>query len=310
MTANPGFRNYLHDKFNFYNRISIDAYKTYIEDLRKIGAIEIEHAGRNLRYDKQRKRATEAIDAIHDQGMDAILYTGAFGTEDLTKNPGLEQYAQRNINGDVLGYGVLNLKTAMMCPVSDYVEKITIPQILSTLEWADYDGIFFDIPWVLKNGCYCNNCEDIELSSREKNQVIVRQGLEKIVQAIKEKHPEIRISVNASAPTINNNRNTGANIDNLTGLFDEYVTEWNPYRWGQTTKVIERCIKAAKEVTSSKIYHATTCTDGSGKIYSENKLTELFKAIISSGATPRLGIRFPKEQLEIIKIALTNSETL
>jgi len=310
MTIQTGFRNYLHDKFNFYNKFSMDVYKAYIEELHNTGAIEIEHAGRDLRYEKQRKRASEAIDAIHDFEMNAILYTGAFGTENVLINPGFEKYAQRNEQSKILGYGKLNLKTSMMCPASDYVDEITIPKLLSTLEWADYDGMYIDIPWILKGGCYCRNCDDIEGERIDKNERIVRIGLEKIVQAVKKKHPEIKISVNASAPTIHNNQYTGASIENLKGIFDEYVTEWNPYRWKQPVEIVEKCIKAAKDITNARIYHATTCTDGLGRIYSEERLSKLFAAIISNGATPRLGVRFPTEQLKIIKNALIIAETL
>ena len=114
---------------------------------------------------------------------------------------------------------------------------------------------------------------------------------------------DIKTSVNVCAPTIHNDF-PSAHIDNLRGIFDEYVTEWNPLRWNQDISVIKRTIKYAKKSTHKKIYHATTCTGKNGIIYSVNSLTNIFNAIVISGATPRLGIAFNEKGLDKIREAM------
>jgi len=303
MKEKLGFRNNMdYSKFNFKRKFDLKEYQNYVQKLKECGAIEIEHVGRYLKYPIQRERVKEAIKIVHDLEMKAILYSGIFGTEDIRNNQNFVKYAQKNKEGKILSYGDMGEITAMMCPSSEYVKQVVIPQINHTLDYANYDGIFLDIPWIMYGGCFCDNCEPIRKEDKG-NAEIVRKGLENFVQDIKKSFPNVKISVNASAPTIYNHDYHGAEMENLANLFDEYVTEWNPFRFNQNVQTVTRCITKAKELSSGKFYHATTCTDGKRKIYSAKKLGTLFSAILKGGASPRLGVAFPIHQLDIIKEA-------
>jgi hypothetical protein len=322
MQTKLGFRNNMDSsRFNFRVPFRISQYKEYIAALKESGAIEIEHVGKNLRVSKQRQRVKDSIQVIHDLEMKAILYTGIFGSIDVRNSGELKKMVQRDLFENVLSYGKKGKGTAMMCPSSDYVEKVVLPQINKTLKFAAYDGIFLDIPWIMYGGCFCDNCHDVreENNSEGKNQAEtnaanVKQGLERFVSAIKKDHPDLKISVNVSAPTVYRHSYHGAEIENLAGLFDQYVTEWNPLRVNQQVSVVTKCVKKAIEVVEEtetveeiqknpEFYHATTCTNLSGKIYPAEKLSRLFYAILNGGALPRLGIAFPSQQLEVIKEA-------
>ncbi|MBT4540972.1 hypothetical protein HOC35_05655 [Candidatus Woesearchaeota archaeon] len=322
MERRLGFRNNMdYSRFKFRSDFNMGSYRKYIRKLKESGAIEIEHVGKNLQKRKQRQRAKEAIKAIHDQDMKAILYTGIFGGINISGDSELRRFAQRNKDGKILSYQNGGEASAMMCPSSKYIEHFVIPQINRTLEFADYDGIFLDIPWIMHGGCDCNNCyelrEDQEAEGKSNNEINaanVRHGLEKFVKEMKKNHPYVKISINASAPTIYTHKWHGAEIDNLAGLFDQYVTEWNPLRTRQNVSVVTRCIEKAIETVEGiekiegiqqtpEFYHATTCTDGNRKVYPAEKLSGLFHAILEGGALPRLGVAFGNDGLGIIKEA-------
>ena len=326
MQAKLGFRNNMDSsRFNFRVPFRRKEYEKYITALKNSGAIEIEHVGKNLQLGKQRQRVKDSIQVIHDLEMKAILYTGIFGSIDVRNSGELKKMVQRDLFENVLSYGKKGKGTAMMCPSSDYVEKVVLPQINKTLKFAAYDGIFLDIPWIMYGGCFCDNCHDVreENNSEGKNQaeinaINVRQGLERFVGAIKKDHPYLKISVNASAPTIYRHSYHGAEIENLAGLFDQYVSEWNPLRMNQQVSVVTKCIERTIEIVEetetiegvqkdAEFYHATTCTDPIGKIYPAEKLSKLFYAILNGGALPRLGVAFGNEGLGVIKNAWKNA---
>ena len=235
------------------------------------GATEIEHSGRRL-SSIQKQRTKDIISIIHDEGLKAILYTGPFGRNTF------EQYAQRDKN-----------KLSLMCPSSDYIDKVLLPELQDVLD--GYDGIFFDMPWIAKGGCYCNYCDG-------NNKKTVRNALIKIVGTL-----NVKTSVNAGAPKIHNEF-PSSHIDNLNGIFDEYVNEWNPLRWNQKVTVVKKTIKYARDVTHKKVYHETTCTVKNGKIYSVDLLSDLFSEIMIAGATPRLGISFNEKGLNKVREAM------
>ncbi len=294
-----GIRNYIHDKFNVHNRFNLAAYTTYIKSLRENGFAEIEHAGSHLHRATQRERLKNCIEVIHDQGMTAYFYTGVFGTENLKQHKKFIPFAQRDEGGNILSYAGKRLALAMMCPASSYVDHIIIPRILDRMHLAEFNGLFFDIPWVMKSGCYCTNCRNLREGGAD-NSAIVRNALIRIVSAIKKEQPSLSICINASAPTVHNNRYSGGHIDNLKGIFDEYLTEWNPYRWNQDVLVISRCLEYARETTKGRLLHASTATNRRGKMYTKEQYVRLFSAILKGGAMPRLGIGFPEKQLRII----------
>lgn len=301
MFENLGIRNFVHYKYNLHLPFNLMEYEKYLKDLKQTGITEIEHAGSSITKLRQKERLKNVIDINHDLGLKFIFYTGVFGTENISNNSYLEKFVQRDKKGNLLSYENKGKTTAMMCPASNYVDEITIPYLSNIIQFNNIDGIFIDIPWIMPNGCYCSNCHEKKEKGADNN-TIVRTALERIVNSLKEQKPNLSITVNVGAPKIHS-ENTGAYIDNLTGLFDEYLTEWNPYRWNQNANAIKSSIKYAKEKTGKRVLHATTATNKKGKMYSLEEYQNVFSTIINSGATPRLGVTFPKYQLKIIESA-------
>jgi len=300
-------RNFLHYRFNLHTNFDLRAYERYLVALRSCGVTEIEHAAQHIVTRTQEERVRRVVDIIHEQGLKAILYTGVFGTEGAAR---FRQWAQRDENGQILGYGGKGWRTAMMCPASPYPVEVTLPQLTRLLGLADFDGIFIDIPWFLRDTCYCSHCTAPRQRGAD-NAAIVRASLETIVATLKQEKPELRLAVNASAPTIHDNRYNGAHIDNLAGLFDEYVTEWNPYRWRQPPTILVRSLLYAHQAVTGRLLHATTMTTrGGGRPYSLDNYTSLFSAILAGGATPRLGITFPEELLQLVGEAWRRARAL
>lgn len=267
------FRNYVAHKFNVHSPINLKEFKEYMSILKQTGASEIELAGRRLNA-LQRQRKNDLVNIIHDVGMRAVLYTGPFGTDTY------KEFAQRDKHNNPL---------SLMCPRSGYVQKVFLPELESVID--NFDEVFFDMPWIDKRGCYCSHCED-------ENETSVRDALQNIVEEI-----PIKTSVNACAPKIHNEY-PSANMYVLGGLFDNYVTEWNPLRWNQHPSILRRSIGYVQRITGKNGYHATTCTDKKGKIYELNDLAKLFRVILSTGAKPRLGIGFNQAGLKKVEQAL------
>ena len=288
-----GFRYFLSYRYGLDSSFSIGNYASHVRALKDAGASEIEHARRNLATNGQDMRMMECVQEIHDNGMRAGLYTGIFGSVDLSKNPDLAKFSQRDKKGNTLYFGK-SQSMAMMCPESRYVDDIILPQIEKTLATAEFDYVFFDIPWIMKHGCYCKNCAPAKREGSDNSQ-IVRIALEDSVERLKSNFPGLSLGVNASAPGIYNHTFNGAHISNLDSLFDEYVTEWNPLRWGGHPGIITLCIDKARGMisTNPKFYHATTITrkngDGKNRLYDTGTLRMLFSAILAGGATPRIG---------------------
>ena len=300
--ALTGIRNYVHDQFNVHTPFYFASYAKYLKSLKDIGVNEIEHAGSNIKFTTQRERLKNAVEEIHNSGMRAYLYTGVFGSENLNHHRKLESFAQRDKHGNVLSYSGKSLKTAMMCPASGYTENVITPRLLDRIQLARFDGLFCDIPWIMKSGCYCDNCKTQKEEGAD-NAMIVRNALIKIVSALKKENPSISICINAAAPTIHDNSLSGGHIDNLIGIFDEYLTEWNPYRWNQNVSIVSRCIEYAGKTVNGRLVNATTLTTRQGEMYTSDQYMKLFSSILQGGATPRLGVRFPSEQLRIIGYA-------
>ncbi len=294
-----GIRNYIHDKFNVHGRFDFASYKKYLLSLKETGFTEVEHAGSHLKYASQRNRLKNAVEEIHTHGMKAYFYTGVFGTENLYQNKELMPFAQLDQHGNILGYAGKSLVTAMMCPASGYIDHVILPKLLDRMHLAHFDGMFFDIPWVMKSGCYCANCKD-QRENGANNAILVRNALLRIVSALKKEHPSLSICINASAPTIHDNRYSGGHIDNMKGVFEEYLTEWNPYRWKQDVSIVSKCIEYAGKTVKGRLLHATTVTNRQGRMYTKEQYVKLFSVILKGGATPRLGVGFPANQLQVI----------
>lgn len=290
----PTIRNHISHSYNLYGPIKLPRLNRFLYELKRIGVSEIELAGRKLQSPTQIQRSKAVISLIHDHDMRAILYTGVFGTENIMMQPALHNYTQKNKEGRTLTYG-RDQKTAMMCPQSPYVQHILYEQLQETIQRDEYDCIYMDIPWILQGGCYCKHCTGFN-SNEEK----VRTSLEQLINALKNARPNINISVNASAPLINKNNESGGHIDNLTGIFDAYVTEWNPYRWRQPIHVLKPCLQYAKEKTRQPQYHATTCTNRKGELYTKEELINLFATIVNKEASLRLGVALGNEKIRTI----------
>lgn len=295
-------RNFVHHKYNVHQKFDLKEYANYIGVLKNNGFTEIEHAGSNLVYDSQFERLKRVVEIIKSMGLTSIFYTGVFGTENVSKNSSYKDYAQRDKNGDILYYGGGRSKAAMMCPASEYVRSVTIPKLHGIVSSTDIDGIFIDIPWIIKGGCYCDNCLKFRKDGKN-NAYIVRNALQQVIKTVKEVDSNCTVSVNAGAPTIYNHFYNGAHITNLKKLFDEYVTEWNPYRWNQKAGVVKEIISYAKKEVKKRVLHATTATNRKGEMYSFDEYVDLFSNIHSAGAVPRLGVSFSKNQLEILGAA-------
>ncbi len=277
-------------------------YEEHLKALKDSGAVRIVHGRSN-----EKGRLSDMIASIHKLEMQAVCYTGVFGTENISVNTSLEQWTQRNDKGVFLDYGgVGNKGTAMMCPVSPYVESYLAPNVIDVVQSCGFDAIFIDIPWIMEGGCYCGNCHDLRTSGAD-NSILVRTGLKKFIEMVKAEIPDIKIGVNASAPGIYSHYWHGAEIENLSGLFEEYITEWNPFVFGNEPEIVTECILKAREKVNGDFYHATTCTEEDGKPYSMDKMVALLSAILKGGALPWLCFAGPTHQVREIGEAWNRS---
>jgi hypothetical protein len=238
----------------------------------------------NGKENKQPAFVEELCINLHKIGYKIIMYTGTWGCVDLEQNKSMLGWAQRDKNGNPLGYNN-SMRGGMLCPISPYIDTVLIPWIVKIIYRSPINTIFFDIPWIMKGGCYCEYCKkqrDEGLSNNE----IVRYALQKLTRSLKTKLADIKLAINAGAPGINTDNWTGGHISNLTGLFDEYVTEWNPFYWGQSASVISESISHARSICGAKISHATTITNRTGTILTKEQLRYLFHAIVSEKAEP------------------------
>ena len=284
------FRNYVHHRFNPYRRLDLHSFEQYVDILVKGGGTEVEFGGRRA----QPKRLQAMVNIVHRAGARAVLYTGVFGTEDVRSSPGLKAWAQRRADGSIAGYAGAGERAALLCPSSPYVEEIAVPEIVHAVRIAGFDEVFVDIPW-LATGHPCANCAS-ERTGGADDAAIVRNALERATPLFRASLPSTWLSVNASAPSVHD-AHPGGHISNPAGLFDAYVTEWNPYRWCQSVGVIGRVVDAARQYVSQPLYHATTLTGRDGKLFDEAQVRSLAHVIRSAGATPRFGMGFPPEQL-------------
>ncbi|MBN2053256.1 hypothetical protein JW756_07160 [Candidatus Woesearchaeota archaeon] len=304
MKTNPaeGFTIDFHFKFNAYTERQYyeKNFPVYIKELKKTGAERIV-IHRPRPFLEQHKERLENMSArIQYEEIKPVLYTGIFGTENIIENKFLLPWVQRNKNGELLSYMNGGARSAMMCPASPYVTDYLAPRVVESARAANAKSIFLDIPWIMKGGCYCSNCKDIRESGGD-NKKIVRQGLERFVNTIKKEIPGISLGVNSSAPGIYLHAWHGAEINNFKGLFEEYITEWTPYQWGQKPEVVTKCILNARGKAEGKFYHATICKDNNKNLYPADKLSALFKAILDGGALPWLCVNASNSQL--IKIS-------
>src|SRR3989344_7084891 len=145
MAKNIGFTININARYSPHKKMIMKDYERYVKAVKSAGASRIVHAGHEL-DEKKKERLENMVNVVHGAGLKAILYTGVFGTEDLMKKPELEKWAQRDKDGNILGYDGA-VSSAMMCPVSPYAVDYLLPRIEETAA-LDFDGIFIDIPWI------------------------------------------------------------------------------------------------------------------------------------------------------------------
>lgn len=141
----------------------------------------------------------------------------------------------------------------------------------------------------MKEGCHCKWCMECR-NGGGTNGDIVRNALLSLSKYLRRHFPHLNLTVNASAPGLNQDHWTGGHLLHLAGIFDEYVTEWNPYRWGQPAEFIAPMLRKARSLTNGTLSHASTVTTRHGTLLSETQLSDLFKAILREGATPWLSV--------------------
>ena len=191
------------------------------------------------------------VDSATAAGFPVLLYTGPFGTERsdfLREHPEAVDWQQRSQDGAPLTYGGLHF----FCPNSPYLQQYRGPLIRELLKRYTLSGLFLDIPWFLRSGCYCRWCQAV---SSEKpvagvgfKQRSIRKVLSEFLIEIRNSSPSAYLAVNANAPgTPWTLEYTGAGAKNLSGLFDEVVTEFTPMAAGSRGggEVVETAIRAA-----------------------------------------------------------------
>jgi hypothetical protein len=298
----PDFRNNLDKRYSLYDHIDTAAYEKYINYWKDNGLSEIEHSGRKLSMIKLQTQASKIMDIIHSHNLKSVLYTGIFGTENLHTNHELKEFAQKGSDGNILCYNNSAIASAMMCPSSRYLDDHMIPQIWNTIKKIDFDKIFIDIPWIMSNGCFCDNCIQ-QRSHGLTDDEILHNGIEKVISCLKNEFPWISFGINVSAPMIYTPKVITPKIERLKGLIDEYVTEWNPYRWNQDPDIIVDCIKHVKRNIEGRVYHATTLSNREGVLLSEERLENLFYHILKNGAGLRIGCGLSIEKISLVGTA-------
>lgn len=222
------------------------------------------------------------------RGFEVLLYTGPFGTErlkTLSINPQLKEWRQINSSGKILSYGGL----PFFCPNSPYLSKYKGPMIKRALVYCSFDGVFFDIPWFLKDACYCQFCHNKIAKNNETMNVLrqesIREALSRFVIDLRKTNPAIWLVVNADAPSTPYELNyTGADVGNLSGLFDEMVTEFSPARRQAKGCYIVDCIRnTRRRAPGTAISHATTIED-KNQLYPTKHILAILKTIIQERA--------------------------
>lgn len=274
---------------------NIDRALRYAKKLKLKGAERIVIRGR---LPKHLPKVKLMISSLREIGYQVIMYTGVWGGVDLMQSRNLWDWAQRDKADNPLGYRG-SLRSGMLCPESPYIAEVLIPEISELIDYCEFHGVFFDIPWIMKGGCLCKWCRKSK-DSGGTNGDIVRIALGSLITNLRQRWPNLDFAVNASAPGLNHDKWSGGHLSNLADIFDEYVTEWNPYRWNQKPHVVANCLSEAKRITTGRFSHATTLTDRYGKLLSGDQIQSLFFAILSQAANPWISVNFNDRALDAI----------
>lgn len=93
-------------------------------------------------------RVAELSKALQDEGFTVGLYTGVWGGISIKANAVFQDWVQRDRDGNPLGYRG-SLRSAMLCPASPYIKQSLLPDLRELLDFAAFDTVFFDIPWMV-----------------------------------------------------------------------------------------------------------------------------------------------------------------
>ncbi len=208
------------------------------------------------------KLAERWTQTAHRYDIDVLLYTGPFGTELSSfteREPQRRNWLQRNKQGHKATYdsgGYL----LMFCPSSPYLPEYRLPIIVDFLRETGCDGVFFDIPWIVRDACHCHACAnengsaDIELlRPKEKS---IRKSLAKAVVSLRSQFPNIWMAANVAAPCVWKTDEIGATPASLNGLFDELVVEWTPSRASEIELIRKSVISVRVDCPASRVSHA------------------------------------------------------
>jgi hypothetical protein len=244
----------------------------------------------NVKETRELDALAGIVERAKEKGFPVLMYTGPFGAElpsSLSKEPLFSKWLQRDKDGNpVKLFG----KLLMFCPNSPYLEEYRTPLTLQALEYCKFDGVFLDIPWFLRKACYCSWCAEARPSFDDENSFrmwSVRKALSRLCLTLRQQIPWVWLASNVGAPkTSYEQPYTGATPQALSGLFDELVTELNPYRAGVQISEIRKSINATRQLApGTRISHATTLTPrGKDECYPIGKLRSLFDEIRKANA--------------------------
>lgn len=202
------------------------------------------------------------VEIAHHYGMQLLMYTGPFGTElawFLKNYPKSSNWLQIEKDGSPVKYDKGGCMV-MCCPASPYLREYRRPLMETFLEKTGADGFFLDIPWVLDNACYCDNCKELKASVDESvltaNEQMVRMAIENdMMDPICKKFPHCWAAVNIGSTAIWH-KDLGGTPRALSGLFDEYVTEWTAANDDELGVIINSIQKVRKMNPDKIISHA------------------------------------------------------
>jgi hypothetical protein len=198
----------------------------------------------------------------HKNKIELFLYTGPFGTEFQSfteKIPESMHWLQTKLDGSVATYddeGYL----LMFCPLSPYLSEYRLPIVIDFIKHTACDGVFFDIPWVVRDACYCDLCKKVlgtaDIDHFQVKEYSVRKALFEAAKTIRSKYSGLCLAANAAAPSIWNSGEVGATPASLCGIFDDLIVEWTPSNESEIKLIRESINLVRHQCPNSRISHA------------------------------------------------------
>jgi hypothetical protein len=220
----------------------------------------------------------------HDNRIPVFMYTGPFGTETrrgVASNPEWSEWFQTGADGVAVTYGGL----AMFCPRSPYLRTYRLPIIMDALAEVPFDGVFFDIPWMMKGACHCSACTAVidqgsNINDLSLNEKAVREAMAEAVLTMRRDFPCLWVGANVGAPGVWEVKDKGASPRALTGLFDELIVEFSRQQgMDNIAKVITAFLNTMYEAPGCRISHAHLPGMGVGR----DNIKEIFRSDLEIG---------------------------